>query len=242
MNADEIIAIVPAAGSSSRMGLGKSQPPKILHKFSDGESVLEKSLLCLNQANIDKVVIATSTNIIDDVKSIVNSKISKSQNWKMIEVIEGGSTRFESVKKSLNYISSNFPNNSIKIVTIHDAARPFCDPKNIINSLQKVNDNTGVVLGVPVVNTIKVVESNLLVKQTLDRNLLYEIQTPQSFPFRSLLEAYRNSSENTHFDDSQVFEKFGGKVIVSESTRNNLKLTFSSDLPYFEYLANLNKK
>jgi len=227
---------VPAAGSSSRMELGKHQPQKVLYSFSDGESVLEKSLNCLNQAGIKNAVIATSANILEEVKELVSEKALKNQAWNSIEVIEGGSTRFESVRNSLNFISSFRDGRLFKVVTIHDAARPFCNPNDIVDALRKVSDNLGVVLGVPVVNTIKVVDDNQIIKETLDRNMLFEIQTPQSFPFAGLLKAYENSSSNSHFDDSQVFENDGGKVLISVSSRENLKLTYSSDLLYFEHI------
>ena len=124
-------------------------------------------------------------------------------------------------------------------VLIHDAARPCCSPKYIRQMLSELSNEDGLVLGVPAVNTIKKVDTKGNVIETLDREQLFEIQTPQIFPLNRLIKSFDKALKSpvmgTYFDDASVFEEMGYNVKIVLGSKDNLKITTSLDLP----IANL---
>jgi len=144
-------------------------------------------------------------------------------------------------------------------VLIHDAARPLIEKELIKNALKELaatpvfpllqegeevlNGYDGVVLGVPLKDTIK--ESvNTIVQKTLKRDKLWAIQTPQLFHFRSISTAYDNASEEGYYatDDASLVERYGGKIKIVMGSYHNIKITTPEDLVIAEALLKINGK
>tara|TARA_B110000438_G_scaffold64570_1_gene65082 strand:+ start:2502 stop:3173 length:672 start_codon:yes stop_codon:yes gene_type:complete len=138
------------------------------------------------------------------------------------KLVEGGETRFLSVKNGLKNI------NNCDIVAIHDGVRPIVSRQLINDAIKLINVNTGVIPILPVVNTIRKIDDN--VSQNLERKNLFSVQTPQCFKYEEIKNAYKQSYSDLFTDDASVFEANGGKIITIEGEEKNIKITKPEDL------------
>ena len=141
--------------------------------------------------------------------------------------INGGNTRQESVRNGVN----NLPNNAMKVL-IHDGARCLIKPELIDKCFTELEENDAVILAVKVTDTIKVVNSNRIIKETPNRNFLWAAQTPQGFLVAQLKKAHQKAKENSWdvTDDASLFELLKWPVKVIEGNSNNIKITSPIDL------------
>ena len=118
------------------------------------------------------------------------------------------------------------------IVVIHDGARPFVSPALIERCIESADRNGAVVAGLPARDTIKIVSDDHRVLSTPDRKALWEIQTPQAFRGKLIVEAHqwavRERFEAT--DDAMLVERMGKPVWVIDGEKTNLKITMPEDL------------
>lgn len=138
--------------------------------------------------------------------------------------VVGGSTRSASVRCGLNAVPSD-----ATIICVHDAARPFASEflfDEVIDAVCAGAD--GAVPGLPVVDTIKFVDSQNIITSTPDRRLLVAVQTPQAFRAIHLRQAHENNPEST--DDSTLVESRGKKIVVVAGDPLNRKITTPEDL------------
>ena len=120
---------------------------------------------------------------------------------------------------------------------IHDAARPFID-KDTVTAVIKTAQNTGAaIVGVPVKATIKKLTGKFVVKATIEREGLWEIQTPQVFKKRLILNAYKKFGNADVTDDAMLVEKLGQRVSVVLGSYNNIKVTTPEDLILAQAIA-----
>jgi len=123
---------------------------------------------------------------------------------------------------------------SCEFVLIHDSARPFIEKKDVENLLLEGMDVGAATLATPVKNTIKSVDQNHHVQQTLKRECLYEIQTPQLLK-KDLLKTglHVARSRNLHFtDDVSLAELVNHPVKIVMGSDKNIKITTPKDLHY----------
>ena len=142
--------------------------------------------------------------------------------------VAGGETRQASVLAGLIAIEPVGP----EIVLVHDAARPFASRELVDRALAAVKATGAAVPALPVSDTIKSVDADGIVKETLDRSRLRAIQTPQAFAFEPLLAAHRRAAKagrNDFPDDASLAEWAGLKVTTFPGDANNLKLTDAND-------------
>ena len=136
--------------------------------------------------------------------------------------IEGGESRFHSVKNGLAKIDGD------SIILIHDGVRPLVSKKLIDDLIKKTRKGVGTIPILPVTNSIRKVEGNY--SKNVSRNNLYQVQTPQCFLLSDIKPAY-NQKYSSHFtDDSSVFESRRLKIKTIMGERRNLKITNQEDL------------
>ena len=148
--------------------------------------------------------------------------------------VTGGASRQQSVLNGLEALAGNAPD----FVAIHDAARPFVRPVDIVACLDAASTMgiDGAVLGVRLSDTIKRTGGDGAVVDTIPRANLWRAQTPQIFRYASLLKAHRaaatlGQSEATALtDDAAVAERAGLKVVMVEGSEDNRKITTAEDL------------
>ncbi|MGM0548881.1 MAG: 2-C-methyl-D-erythritol 4-phosphate cytidylyltransferase [Bacillota bacterium] len=216
----KIGVLIAAAGQGSRMKrkvnkqfLNILKKPIIYHtikSFLDWERDFELNI----------VLAATE---IDYFEKNIIPLFSDFENMEF-KLVAGGKSRQESVGRGLSSFSKE-----IDYVIIHDGARPMLKKELIEKVYQAVKKHNAVSCGVKVKDTIKVVEDSL-VNQTLDRNNLRAIQTPQAFELELIKKAHKNYNGNKALDDATLVEKLGEKVYIVEGDYNNFKITTPEDL------------
>ena len=214
------IAIIVAAGNSSRFNLSTPKQYCLLHN----KLVVEYSLKIFAENNlIDKIILVVA-------KNHNNYSASLKDKYKLDAIIEGGKTRQESVKNALNYAQKYQP----QTVLIHDAARPFLNDEIITNAFSSLSDYAGAVPVLALNDSIRRIakEDNI----ALNRAELYNVQTPQIFSFAVLHKCHNLAKKNNYSDDASLIEDFNYKINVFNGCRKNFKITYYDDLTKAEYM------
>lgn len=217
--------IVTAAGSSRRMGGGN----KLLIKLKD-KPVIVWTLEAFSRLDfVGSIVVTANRDSLDEY-----SKLCAEYNLSKVEaVIEGGKERQDSIFEALKYLRFL----DCQYVAVHDGARPLVEEELIDRLYARLlpiqeTDIGGIIPGVAVKDTIKVVDSDGQVVETLERNLLRAVQTPQMFDYETLWQAYVKAYKDRYVgtDDSALVERLGKKIIVEPSSYENLKITTPEDI------------
>ena len=222
-------AIVVAAGRSNRF---KGKVSKVLAKIKS-KPVIYYSLLALNRhQDINEIVVVTSLSNIKSITGIVRRyKINKVK-----KIVLGGKERKDSVLQGLKSLGEG-----TNYVLIHDGARPFINNSIISSVITAAKLSGAAVTGVPVKPTIKKVNPGFWVKETIDRDSLWEIQTPQVFLKSIILKAYSKLGGFKVTDDAMLVEKIGIKVKLALGLYSNIKITTPEDLIIAEAILNNSK-
>ena len=155
--------------------------------------------------------------------------LCKNNNFTQTHIlVEGGQTRFHSVKNGLDKIDNT------SVVAIHDGVRPLISTALINNLVGETKSGRGVIPIIPVKNSIRKIEGENSVH--IDRSNLYKVQTPQCFLSADIKEAYTQDFSGTFTDDASVFEANGGKINTLLGEEKNLKITTQEDLNIAEIL------
>jgi 2-C-methyl-D-erythritol 4-phosphate cytidylyltransferase/2-C-methyl-D-erythritol 2,4-cyclodiphosphate synthase len=147
---------------------------------------------------------------------------------KLLPPVWGGATRQTSVRAGLEGLSGSAPG----IVLIHDAARPFVSGALIERAIAAAGQNGAAVPAVAIADTVKKIDQSSIVIETLDRNQLRTVQTPQAFTFDLIMAAHRRAAaagREDFTDDAALAEWAGHPVSVFEGDAGNVKLTTSDD-------------
>ena len=202
-------AILVAAGSGERLGADRPKAFVVLA----GRPMLEWSIDALRAAAIAEIVVAAPAGVAEAAPGV--------------RTVPGGATRSASVRAALAAVPDG-----IDAVVVHDAARPLVDPALFGRTLEALEHADAAIAAAPVTDTIKEAGADHLVRRTLDRSVLWAIQTPQAFRREALTRAL-DVDEATlarATDDASLIERAGGQAIVVPSTARNLKVTTVFDL------------
>ncbi len=219
-------AIVLAAGSGQRFG-GKKQ-------FLDlaGKPILVHSLVSFQEAAC-----------VDDVYCVIPKEdqrftedlISEYCLSKVKKVLVGGKERQDSAAAAINYLENKqSPDN---IVLVHDAARPLLTTTLISILVQQAKVSGGAVAGRYVTDSLKVVSREGVIQNSVPRDRIWAMQTPQVFRLSILAKAYRRGASD-HFiasDDAMLVERLGVSITCIEGPPENIKITEALDLSWAEY-------
>ena len=204
-------AILLAAGNSSRSALPYN---KVLHLIEDKPIIYLSASNFINDERCNKILLVCKEEEINTFKEVFVG-IDK------IEYVIGGNTRQESVNNALTHIDSDY-------VLIHDGARPYYS-SNLLNEIvDKLNDHNAVIPAIKVIDTLKVVKVNKVVK-TLNREEVVRVQTPQGFKTSLIKTAHNKAIKNTYTDDSSMVEELNEEVFVVEGETTNIKFTIKED-------------
>ncbi len=149
-----------------------------------------------------------------------------------MEVVPGGRSRQESVSEGLGAVPTSYGG----LVAVHDGARPAVPPELIVRVVEAAADG-GAIAALPVVETLKEVSEELLIRRTVDRDRFYRAQTPQCFPCGVLRRALERAREDGFqgTDEAALVERLGVPVRVVLGSEENLKVTTPQDLARAEY-------
>ncbi len=224
-------AVVLAAGSGTRMC---SEVPKQYMEL-DGRPVIYYSLRAFEESKVDDVVLVAGEDRIAYCREQIVERFGFS---KVSAVVPGGGERWSSVYQGLLACADS------DYVLIHDGARPLIEVEDIHRSMECVRSKKACVLAVPVKDTIRIADDGGYARCAPDRDTLWAMQTPQSFSYELLMEAYRvflaghKAGEMPAVtDDAGIVERaLGGRIFLLPGNCRNIKLTTPEDLVMAELL------
>jgi 2-C-methyl-D-erythritol 4-phosphate cytidylyltransferase len=217
----KVTALIPAAGMGRRMG--KAVAKQFL-PLGD-KPMLAHTLLVFQRApEIDEIIPILSG---EDMELCLRDVIEQYHITKVKTLVVGGKERQDSVANGLQKVGKDS-----SIVLVHDGVRPFVTNEMIKGSIDRAKKGECIAVGVPIKDTIKEVDDKRIVRRTLERNMLWAIQTPQTFPIKILRHAYEESYKNRTYgtDDATLVERAGGTVHVLMGSYDNIKITTPEDL------------
>ena len=221
-----VSVIISAAGTGTRMGKqGK------LHLLIAGQSVLFRTLCKFVSCDwIDELIVVRRKEQEPELQELIDTLSFHCA----VKTVEGGKERHDSVHKGLLAL-----NEASDIVLIHDGARPFVKEESILKVAECAVKTGACALATPMVDTVKIVRTDLSVVATPDRSTLYRVQTPQGFRTKLILDAYRLAMEEgiEGTDDCSIVEKTGHPVQLIEGPHTNIKITTRADLFIGEGIA-----
>ena len=232
------VGLIVAAGSGQRLGAGR---PKALVELAGRAMVTWSIDALLQTAGIQKIVIAMPPGVAASLGLEAEDRIT---------VVDGGASRSDSVRRALDATrklgegAERMPSDDQsddELVLVHDAARPLLTPalaESVIAALLGDPNADAAIAAVPVTDTVKRVDSEGAVHETLERSELWAVQTPQVFRRAALERALDVHADELAraTDDAGLIERGGGKVIVVHASDENLKVTTPLDLRVAELL------
>ncbi|MCY4485789.1 MAG: 2-C-methyl-D-erythritol 4-phosphate cytidylyltransferase [Deltaproteobacteria bacterium] len=223
----QVNAIILAAGRGTRVG---SREPKVLLSVAGRPLILHTLERFRRSREVGKAVLVVPPDAVGDYEAMLAPVPESSLE---ITVRPGGARRQDSVRAGLDALDLD-----CAVVLVHDGARPFAAPDLIDRCAREARAGRSVTVAVPARNTIKTVERGQ-VRETLPRQSLWEIQTPQGFPLHLLRDAYAEAEQEgvEATDDAMLVERLGVPVEVVEGSSTNLKVTYPEDLLYAEALV-----
>lgn len=226
---EKTAAIIVAAGRGSRMGTKiQKQYLKLL-----GKPILAYTLEAFEKSETDEIILVVGEGEEDYVTREIIRPYGISR---VTRVVAGGKERYESVWNGLQAVKEGiFPEEKNEcFVLIHDGARAFITPEQINFCIGQVREHRACVMGMPVKDTIKVVDSQEYTVSTPDRSTLWQMQTPQCFELTEISSAYRKmfqSGAEKVTDDAMVMESFGERPVkMIRGSYDNIKVTTPEDL------------
>lgn len=210
-------AVVVAAGRGTRFGR-----PKQLIDIA-GKPMLWWSLNTFaNVEEIGAIVVVTENEWLSEVAAVARDAAGN----KIHAVVRGGASRQASTYEGLLAVPRGLEN-----AFVHDGARPLVTAQDVRRGMEPVRPGHAALLAVPVVDTIKVADGARVVKQTLDRSVLWAAQTPQFATCADLLRAHeaglRDGVDAT--DDAMLLERIGVTVHIVHGSPENFKVTLAED-------------
>ena len=212
--------VIVAAGTGSRMNMGIN---KQFIKLEGKEIIAYTIEKFYNNSNIEDIVVV----VIEDESEFFNKDILDKYNFNNVKIAYGLKERQDSVYNGLKLLDEK-----CDVVLIHDGARPFVSDKIIDKSIEEAKEHKAIVVGVPVKDTIKVIDNDKNIVDTPNRSVLWAVQTPQTFDYNILIDAYKDAFKNKFYgtDDAMLVERIGYKVKMLEGSYNNIKITTQEDL------------
>lgn len=225
---NRVVAVIPAAGSGTRMGLTKAK------QFIDlcGKPILAVTLSHFQECDrVDGIVVVVSQ---DDVDFCHQEIVDRYKLSKVLRVVVGGRKRQDSVRKGIEAI-----HDPCKWVLIHDGARPLVTTELIEKVIKAARGLRAVITGLPVRETVKEIDNKGRVLRSIDRRDLWLIQTPQIFRWEDIHLAHRKALKHgweEATDDAFLIEKMGIPVKIIEGEDDNIKVTTLQDLDIARFL------
>lgn len=224
------VAIVLAAGTGKRMNSAVAKQYILLKD----KPVLYYSLKQFEDSFVDDIILVTG-----DIAYCQKEIVEKYGFTKVRQIVSGGAERYHSVYNGLKAVEGILEGKEA-CVYIHDGARPFINEEILLRAKESVLTYGSGVVGMPVKDTIKIVDDEQFTINTPKRSSVWQMQTPQSFLFSKVKPAYDKLVEHEQTlleqgiaitDDAMVVELLGDiRVKLVEGSYQNIKITTPEDL------------
>ena len=215
-----VLAIIPAAGMSVRMG---GETPKQFLSLEGVPIFIHTLRKFVNTDCIDDIFVGLRA---EDMAR-AQREIDRENFTKSVRLVAGGPVRQETVARALALAPP-----STEIVAVHDAVRPFIEREMIQRVVEAARRDGAAILGMLSVDTIKQVERQTIVG-TIPRERIVLAQTPQVFRYEIIREAFERAAADGFIgsDEAVLAERIGHTVRVLMGSDRNIKITKPSDLP-----------
>lgn len=224
-------AIIPAAGSGTRMG------PGLKKQFREvgGEAVLTLTLRhLLRYGGFSSFTLVVPADEIGPVKEKILPLITSVET----HIVEGGAERQDSVWNGVRFLARKAKDGDL--VLIHDGVRPFVTEQVVADVVTAARESGAATCGVPSKDTVKLVDEDGVIARTLDRSKCYLTQTPQAFEIGLLKRAHEQALAADPplrgTDDAGLVERLGHEVRMTEGLYENIKITTPEDLAIAELI------
>lgn len=217
----KVFVVVPAAGAGTRLG-GSIKKQFLLLK---DKPILVHTLQRFEHCpDVDEIAVAVPEQSIAEVESL----LSQYRLHKVSKVTVGGERRQDSVFNVLKRLSLK----ASDIVLVHDGVRPFIESKRISHLVRVCKEHGAAVLAVQPKDTIRRSAGGEFFDQTLDRNALWLVQTPQAFRASVLIRAFERAKKEKFYstDEAGLVERMGLRARIVEGSYDNIKITTHEDL------------
>lgn len=209
-----VAAVIPAAGTGSRLG----GLPKQMRLLGGAPMLFRTTSIFDQHPAISSIVVVAHPDALEATTEILKP-LSKP-----CSVLPGGATRQESVMAGVGAVEED-----VSIVLIHDVARPFVLDQVITNVIEAVENTGAAAAAIPIQDTVRYGNEGLFTK-TASRDGLYAMQTPQGFRRNLLIKAmHQNSGYPQATDDVALMQRIGQPVRIVEGDPRNIKITTQSD-------------
>ena len=221
--------IIAAGGVGKRTGL---DIPKQFYMLSGIPVIVRTIRVFENMDDITDIIITCHKDYVEYTKTMMKEYgIDKVKC-----VTEGGDTRRQSVYNALKNVSDD-----TDYVLIHDAARPFINEDSIRRCILDAESTGCAAVGKRVVDTLKRTDGAGFITDTVDRDNLWQIQTPQIFKKDIICDCHQRCINDCFeaTDDCMICERYGYSIKITESSCNNIKITDKSDIQLAEAIFNV---
>ena len=223
---ETIGAVIVAAGSSRRM----NGEDKILAQIGHKPVLIHVLEPFLKFRDITRIVVVLNRFNLPDVREMLD----KYNRDGRIVTCTGGKQRQDSVLAGLKKLGA------CDWVVIHDGARPCVTIDLIKRGLEAARETGAATAAVPVTDTIKLAGTDMVVRWTMPRESLWQIQTPQVFFYDTLMDAFQYNEQDVT-DEAQLIELTGGRVMLFMGAYDNIKITTPDDLAIAKVLLKKRK-
>lgn len=226
--------ILTAAGSSTRMGLGKKKEYLPLKR---GSVLSEAARVFLETADFSHVIITVPKNGAEEAEKnlFADNEIKNLLQNTSVHFVEGSDTRQKSIYNALTFLKEKI--NKKCIVLIHDAARPFVTRQIIEDTLNATKEHGAAVPVIDAVDTQKEISSDGTISRHLVRSFIKGVQTPQGFFLDEITECHKEAAKSLKefTDDTEIYDAFphitgSKKVFTVKGDLCNKKITYASDI------------
>ncbi|MBQ6435998.1 2-C-methyl-D-erythritol 4-phosphate cytidylyltransferase [bacterium] len=227
---ETVSAIIVAAGVGQRFGgdkllLSLAGKPVIIHTVS----------AFVASKYIDEIIIVCHPHKIKSDEKLLRQTFPQAN----LQFVTGGEERWQSSLAGIQATSSD-------LIAIHDAARPLITTEQIDDSIKLASRFGAAMVAAPATDSIKIIDKNGDIADSLDRSQIYLAQTPQTFRKELILQAFDQAAKQKYqnmTDESELITKFLHRSLkIVPSSNQNLKITFRHDLPLAETFYHLKQE
>ena len=220
--------VILAGGIGSRMGGDK---PKQYLTVKDKPIIIYTIEKFLVVPEFEKIIVLCPKQWVEHTKNLVEKNAAKAGD--KVVVIEGGSTRNETIMNAIKFIDSEGNLNDDTIIVTHDSVRPFVTHRIIMENIAAAKEFGACDTVVPATDTIVEALDNTVISNIPDRSKMYQGQTPQSFKalkLKNMYDALTEEEKNILTDAAKIFVIKGEKVALVQGETYNMKITYPYDL------------
>ena len=233
---NKIFAVILAGGIGSRMG--NADTPKQFLTLGNKPILIHTIEKFVINNEIDKIIVLTPQNFINHTKHLIEEYIPNNDN---IIVLEGGETRNDTLKNSIDYINENYDVDDDSIIITHDSVRPFVTHRIIQDNIKAAKECGACDTVIPATDTIVESKNDETIYDIPNRNYLYQGQTPQTFKINKLNSLIKDLTEDEKeilTDAAKIFVLKGEDVSLVKGEITNIKITYPYDLKLANTILN----